>query len=224
MGSNNGDSDEKPVHQVTVSSFWIGKYEVTQKEWQEVMGSNPSNWKGDNLPVEQISWNDAVDYCNKRSIKEGLSPCYSGSGAGITCNWNADGYRLPTEAEWEFAARGGVYSKGYKYSGSNDLGSVAWYTDNSGSKTHSVGSKAANELGIHDMSGNVFEWCWDWYGSYYSSSPNNNPTGPDSEILRLSRGGGWNVNAFGLRVAYRFEGGPGGRGSATGFRLCRAMN
>ncbi|MCB5224614.1 MAG: bifunctional serine/threonine-protein kinase/formylglycine-generating enzyme family protein, partial [Candidatus Cloacimonadaceae bacterium] len=105
MGSNDGYDDEKPIHEVTVSSFWIGKYQVTQKEWTEVMSSNPSEWKGENLPVENVSWHDAVEYCNERSILEGLTPCYSGSGSNITCNWGANGYRLPTEAEWEYAAR-----------------------------------------------------------------------------------------------------------------------
>ena len=224
MGSNDGDSDEKPVHQVTVSSFWIGKYEVTQAEWKEVMGSNPSNWKGDQLPVESVSWYDAVDYCNKRSIKEGLTPCYSGSGAGITCNWNANGYRLPTEAEWEYAARGGKHSKGYKYSGSNDIGSVAWYDGNAGNKTHEVGTKAANELGLHDMSGNVWEWCWDWYDSgYYAKSPGSDPRGAGSGSYRGLRGGSW----YGLdnycRVANRSGNNPGNGGSSNGLRLARAV-
>ena len=224
MGSNNGDSDEKPVHQVTVSSFWIGKYEVTQNKWQEVMGSNPSNWKGDNLPVEQISWNDAVDYCNKRSIKEGLTPCYSGSGDNISCDWNANGYRLPTEAEWEYAARGGVKSKGYTYSGSNDLGSVAWYDGNSGNQTHSVGGKAANELGIFDMSGNVWEWCWDWYDSgYYAKSPGPDPRGAGSGSYRGLRGGSWGSNDDYCRVADRVYNSPGYGSSYYGLRLARAV-
>ncbi len=145
-----GSSDEKPTHQVTLSSFYIGKYEVTQKQWQEVMGNNPSYFKGDDLPVEQVSWYDCVDFCNKLSQKEDLTPCYSGSGAKITCNWNANGYRLPTEAEWEYAAKGGNKSKGLRFSGSKKLRSVAWYYGNS-SKTNQVGQKQANELGIYDM-------------------------------------------------------------------------
>ena len=224
MGSNDGYSDEKPVHQGAVSSFWIGKYEITQKEWQEVMGSNPSNWKGDNLPVENVSWYQAVDYCNKRSVKEGLTPCYSGSGAGITCNWSASGYRLPTEAEWEFAARGGKLSKGYIYSGSNDLGSVAWYDGNSGSQTHSVGGKAANVLGIFDMSGNVWEWCWDWYDdSYYAQSPGSDPRGAGSGSYRVLRGGSWRHYDYGCRVANRNFDGPGIRNYGYGLRLARAV-
>ena len=155
MGSNNGDSDEKPVHRVTVSDFYIGKYEVTQKEWYEVMGNNPSRFKGRNLPVEEVSWYDAVEFCNKKSKAEGLTPCYTGSRKNTKCNFSANGYRLPTEAEWAYAARGGIKSKGYKYSGSNTIGDVAWYISNSGSKTHTVGTKKANELGIYDMTGNV---------------------------------------------------------------------
>ncbi len=224
MGSNDGESDEKPVHQVTVSSFWIGKHEITQAEWKEVMGSNPSDWKGDQLPVEQVSWYDAVDYCNKRSIKEGLTPCYSGSGAGITCDWNANGYRLPTEAEWEFAARGGVKSKGYTYSGSNDVGSVAWYDGNSGYETHEVGTKSPNELGIHDLSGNVWEWCWDWYDEgYYAKSPGHDPKGAGSGSYRELGGGSWISIGNYCRVAIRGNYDPGGRYSYSGFRVARAV-
>ncbi len=225
MGSIDGKDDEQPVHKVTVSSFWIGKHEVTQAEWYEVMGSNPSSWKGDNLPVEQVSWYDAVDYCNQRSKKEGLTPCYSGSGESITCNWNANGYRLPTEAEWEFAARGGVMSKGYIYSGSNDLGSVAWFNGNSGYQTHSVGGKSANELGIQDMSGNVWEWCWDWYDEgYYAKTPGSDPTGAGSGSYRVLRGGSWDYYGGNYcRVAIRGGNGPDNRNDDYGLRLARAI-
>ena len=207
MGSDSGESDEKPVHRVTVSSFIIGKYEVTQKEWKEVMGNNPSQFMGDDLPVERVTWYDVVDYCNKRSLKEGLTPCYSGSGNSIVCNWNANGYRLPTEAEWEYAARGGKQSKGYTYSGSNDIGSVAWYNGNSSNATHAVGTKAANELGLYDMSGNVWEWCWDWYASY-PSGLQNNPAGASYGSSRVLRGGGWNGNDCSCRVSNRDGSGP----------------
>ena len=221
MGSNNGEDDEQPVHQVTVSSFYIGKHEVTQKEWRDVMGSNPSYFKGDYLPVESITWYDAVEYCNKRSQQEGLTPCYSGSGDYINCNWNANGYRLPTEAEWEFAARGGTQSKGYTYSGSNGIGSVAWYNDNSGSTTHSVGTKSPNELGIYDMSGNVWEWCWDWYGNYASTSQNN-PTGATSGSYRVLRGGSWLNSDYRCRVAYRLDNAPDSWNISFGLRVLRA--
>ncbi len=223
MGSNDGDGDEKPIHEVTVSSFWIGKYQVTQKEWMEVMGSNPSRWSGDQLPVENVSWYDAVEYCNKRSIQDGLTPCYSGSGSNIICNWSANGYRLPTEAEWEFAARGGLKSKGYKYSGSDDLNAVAWYTGNSGQRTQEVGTKNPNELGIFDISGNVWEHCWDWYdSSYYGKSPNSDPKGAGSGTYRVLRGWSWNNNENYCRTSNRGSY-PDSRYGSNGFRVSRTL-
>jgi len=221
MGSNNGSSDEKPVHSVTVSDFYIGKYEVTRKEWKEIMGTNPSNWKGDNLPVEKVSWYDAVEFCNKKSREDGLTPCYSGSGKNITCNFSANGYRLPTEAEWEYAARGGNKSKGYTYSGSNTVDNVAWYDGNSGSETHPAGTKQPNELGIYDMSGNVWEWCWDWKGSYGSSSQTN-PTGASNGSRRMRRGGSWYSVAKYCWIAIRNHSIPDLTLSYIGFRLIRS--
>ena len=174
MGSNDSDaeSDEKPVHSVSVSSFYIGETEVTQALWKAVMGNNPSYFKGDNLPVESVSWSDCQEFIRKLNSATGKT------------------FRLPTEAEWEFAARGGDSSRGYKYSGSNTIDNVAWYDGNSSSKTHAVGTKQANELGLYDMSGNVWEWCSDWYGDY-SSSSQTNPKGPSSGSFRVDRGGGW---------------------------------
>ena len=193
------DNDEKPTHNVTLSDYYIGKFEVTQELWKAVMGSNPSNWKGDNLPVETVSWNDVQKFIEKLNQKTGAN------------------FRLPTEAEWEYAARGGNKSRGYKYSGSNNIGDVAWYTDNSGSKTHQVGTKSPNELGIYDMSGNVPEWCQDWYGNY-SSSSQSNPTGSSSDSGRVLRGGSWGGNAGNCRVSYRGYSNPDIRGN-DGFRL-----
>ena len=193
--------DEKPVHQVTLTNdYYIGKYEVTQALWQAVMGSNPSSFKGDNLPVERVSWNDCQDFISKLNRLTGKR------------------FRLPTEAEWEYAARGGRKSKGYQYSGSNNLSDVAWYYDNSGSSTHAVGTKQANELGIHDMTGNVWEWCQDWYSSYPSSSQTN-PTGPASGSIRVSRGGSWYDNARICRSSYRNYSTPDYRGFNLGLRL-----
>jgi formylglycine-generating enzyme required for sulfatase activity len=165
--------DEKPAHQVTLSTYSIGETEVTQALWKAVMGSNPSDFEGDNLPVEQVSWDDCQTFISKLNTATGKR------------------FRLPTEAEWEYAARGGSKSRGYKYSGSNTIGDVAWYDSNSGSKTHNVKTKQPNELGLYDMSGNVWEWCQDWSGSY-SSGSKTNPTGPSSGSVRVYRGACWN--------------------------------
>ena len=195
-------SNEKPTHSVTVSDFYIGKYEVTQAQWKAVMGSNPSNWTGDNLPVEKVSWDDVQEFIQKLNAQTGKK------------------FRLPTEAEWEYAARGGNQSKGYKYSGSNSISEVAWYDGNSGDKTHPVGQKTPNELGIYDMSGNVWEWCQDWYSSSaYSSSSQTNPTGPSSGSYRVLRGGSWGSNAGRCRVSNRSFTFPDYRDSYYGFRL-----
>ena len=192
--------DEKPTHSVTLSSYYICKYEVTQALWRAVMGSNPSNFKGDNLPVVWVSWNDCQTFINRLNSYTGRN------------------FRLPTEAEWEFAARGGNYSRHYKYSGSNYISDVAWYGDNSGKRTHPVGTKQANELGLFDMSGNVWEWCSDWY-DWYSSYSQSNPTGPNSESNRVFRGGSWDFVSRGCRSSYRDGGLPGFSRDDLGLRL-----
>ena len=197
--------DEEQEHTVTLNSFYIGKYEVTQAEWQAVMDNNPSLYRGENLPVERVTWYDAVEYCNKRSEQEGLTPCYSGKGDDIACDFKAGGYRLPTEAEWEYACRGGLKSRGYTYSGSNDVDEVGWYGINSAAKTQAVGLKKPNELGIYDMSGNAWEWCWDWYArDYYKTGPPANPTGPSSGQTRIYRGGGSGAHYFWLTCTGRY--------------------
>jgi len=229
-------SDEKPTHQVTVDGFLMGKYEVTQELWQSVMGNNPSKFKGSKRPVEQVYWYAAVEFCNKLSEKEGLQKAYSGSGDNITCDFTSNGYRLPTEAEWEYAARGGASSTNTQYSGSNTIGDVAWYDNNYGKKgksleeklkwynsrgkTNAVGTKSPNQLGIYDMSGNVWEWCWDWYEDY-SSSTQTNPTGPNSGSNRVLRGGSWSDDAKACRVAVRLSFLPGLMDNDFGFRLVR---
>jgi formylglycine-generating enzyme required for sulfatase activity len=223
MGTASGGNDERPVHTVTVKSFSMGKYEVTQKEWQEVMGNNPSSRnKAEDWPVETVSWFDAIEYCNKRSIKEGLTPAYRGSGDNITCDWNANGYRLPTEAEWEFAAKGGIKDSylTYEYSGSNIVDAVAWYGGNSGKITWLVGIRAPNSLGIYDMSGNVSEWCWDRYGGY-SSEAQTDPRGAVSGANRVVRGGSWFYPATYVRSAFRGYFTPSIRSDDLGFRLVR---
>ncbi|MDR2193750.1 MAG: SUMF1/EgtB/PvdO family nonheme iron enzyme [Treponema sp.] len=221
MGSANGDKEERPVHTVTVRSFYMSIYEVTQKEYEAVMGINPSRFKGPDLPVESVSWYDVVDYCNKRSIKEGLTPAYRGSGNAVTCNFRADGYRLPTEAEWEYAAKGGGKDPlEYTYAGSNSADAVAWYNDNSGGSTHPVGTKLGNSLGLYDMSGNVWEWCWDWYGSYKSGYITN-PAGAASGSDRVARGGSWGIKVQNVRSAARDFDTPSNQSSYLGFRVVR---
>ena len=221
-GCNN---DEKPTHSVTLSAYEIGKYEVTQKEWLTIMSSNPSGFTGDNRPVERVSWNDAIEFCNRLSRSEGFQEAYSGSGSNITCDFNSNGYRLPTEAEWEYAARGGSSSTNTKYSGSNTLESVAWYSSNSLTRTHAVGTKSPNQLGIYDMSGNVFEFCWDWYSStYYNSANQTNPKGPVSGSNRIMRGGSWGSFGEYCRVANRSYNTPSNIQSDIGFRVVRTKN
>ena len=204
MGAAEDDADayewEKPAHQVTLSDFSIGKFEVTQKLWKTVMGDNPSLSKGDNLPVETVSWEDTQEFITKLNAATGKK------------------FRLPTEAEWEYVARGGNKSKGYKYCGSNDIDAVAWYVDNSESKTHTVGTKAANELGIYDMSGNVLEWCNDWY-DVYTTDTQTDPQGAVSGSDSVLRGGGWGSRSQGCRVSFRHKYTPGYHFSGYGFRL-----
>ena len=206
MGSNNGDSYEKPVHRVTISrSFYMQTTEVTQAQWKSVMGNNPSRFKGDNLPVERVSWNDAQEFIKRLNRKEGASK-----------------YRLPTEAEWEYAARAGGTGA---YCFGNDrgrLGEYAWYSSNSGNETHHVGTKKPNGWGLYDMHGNVWEWVQDWFGKgYYSSSPNTDPRGPSSGTTRVNRGGSWDLGARCCRSAFRNGYGPGLTNDDLGFRVAR---
>jgi formylglycine-generating enzyme required for sulfatase activity len=229
MGALENDSDayvdEKPRHKVTLTrDFMMGKYPVTQALWESVMGSNPSAFKGANRPVETVSWFEVVDFCNKLSKREGLEPAYTINGENVTCNWKAKGYRLPTEAEWEYSARAG---ESFKYAGSDTVDEVAWYSDNSdtgnGCETHPVGQKKPNGFGLYDMSGNVWEWAWDFLGSY-SSTSQTDPTGPDSGSFRMFRGGSWCYGASShrnTRVSSRFGGKFTDRRIILGFRLSR---
>ena len=199
----NTDGDEHPVHSVTLSDYYIGETEVTQALWQAVMGSNPSSFTGNSQrPVESVSWNDCQTFISRLNSKTGMN------------------FRLPTEAEWEYAARGGNRSNKTQYSGSSNIDNVAWYDNNSGSTTHPVKGKSPNELGLYDMSGNVWEWCSDWYSSdYYSNSPHNNPQGPSSGSYRVLRGGSWIAYAQYCRVASRYFHGPDFRNYYIGLRL-----
>lgn len=228
---------------VTIDSFYIGRHLITQKEWVEVMGTNPSEFKGDSLPVEMVSWYDAIIYCNERSVKEGLKPYYTIDKLlidphnkseyddvkwTVTINEGANGYRLPTEAEWEYAASGGQLSKSYVYSGSNDANEVAWYWQNAGDKkltgdwnwpaiqhnnnqTKRVGLKKGNELSLFDMSGNVREWCWDWF---------EDETIP-SGVYRVVKGGGWLADVSTAEIAYSGKFEANGFGPDQGFRVIR---
>lgn len=205
MGATSEQGDEAfsvelPAHRVLLDDYCIGETVVTQGLWKAVMGSNPSKWEGDDLPVERVSWNDAQEFVKRLNHETGRT------------------FRLPTEAEWEYAARGGSKSRGYKYSGSDDLDEVAWYEDNSGDKTHPVREKKANELGLYDMSGNVWEWCQDWFGKY-SGDAQPNPQGPTSGSRRVLRGGGWGYDARGCRVSCRDYLTPMSHNFILGFRL-----
>ena len=196
-------SNESPTHTVTVHSFMMSNIEVTQRLWRKIMGNNPSTFTGDlDLPVEGVTWAQCQEFIARLNEKTGKN------------------YRLPTEAEWEYAARGGVKSNGYKYAGSNDIGEVAWYSGNSDNTTHIVGSKAPNELGIYDMSGNVFEWCQDWFGNY-SDASQTSPTGPENGTMRIRRGGGYSSSARLCRTSYRVGWLPTAAVSLNGLRLVR---
>ncbi len=205
---------EKPVHSVTLSDYYIGKFEVTQGLWEKVMGTtiheqlikadySSTYGVGSDYPMYYVNWEEAQEFCTRLGQLTGKN------------------YALPTEAQWEYAARGGVKSRGYKYSGSNTIGNVAWYRDNSSSSTHPVATKQPNELGLYDMSGNVWEWCSDWYDwyGYYSSESQSNPTGPSTGSRRVLRGGSWNTDARTCRVSNRISYGPSSRYITYGFRV-----
>ena len=201
MGSDDWYYNELPVHRVTLSDYYIGETEVTQELWSAVMGSNPSNFTGDmQHPVKRVSWDDCQTFISRLNELTGET------------------FRLPTEAQWEYAARGGNKSKGYTYSGSNVIDDVAWYYSNSSSTTNPVKTKVPNELGIYDMTGNVWEWCSDWY-DFYSSAAQTDPTGPAKGSYRVSRGGSWSINATFCRVAYRNAYTPTDSDNDLGLRL-----
>jgi formylglycine-generating enzyme required for sulfatase activity len=220
--SNNG------TRQVTVSSFYMGRTEVTQREYEEVTGHNPSNFKGANLPVENVTWFDAVEYCNRKSQKEGLTPAYTITGrtpasgypitaATVTWNRGANGYRLPTEAEWEYACRAGTTTP---YHSGTSVDAAGWYEGNSGGQTQPVGLKQPNSWGLYDMHGNVWEWCWDWYGNYPNTAQTD-PAGALSGSYRMRRGGSWVNSSSSATSAYRISLNPHYWYYYLGFRVSR---
>jgi formylglycine-generating enzyme required for sulfatase activity len=205
-----GDEDEVDAqpHQVSVSAFYMDKYLVTQKEYQRVMGKNPARWQGSANPIEQVRWSDAVRYCNKRSELAGLEPCYDLE--KWQCDFSKNGFRLPTEAEWEYACRAGTKTAYFFGNDAGQLGKYAWFEDNSGGKPHPVGQKQANPWGIYDICGNVWEWCNDYYQvDYYQQSPSVDPRGPEQGESKVVRGGAWKFSAESCRSAYRYNENPG---------------
>jgi formylglycine-generating enzyme required for sulfatase activity len=228
MGSNEAAyKSTELAYQAEVSSFYISETEITQEVWTSVMGSNPSRFKNPQKPVEMVSWLDAVRFCNALSEKEGLDKAYEISGSRVSCNWEANGYRLPTEAEWEYAARGGLanavqeeaLSRAY-YSGSKNAADVALFDTNSNKETKPVKTKAPNELGLYDMSGNVWEWCWDWMGAY-PKGLTKDPRGLQSGNTKVVRGGSWFTPVNLCRVTYRFWNVQSFKANSVGFRIAK---
>ena len=211
-GSYLGYVDETPIHQVTITSdFFIAKYEVTQKQYESIMGSNPSYFKGEEQPVETVTWINAIYYCNKLSERDGLIKCYTINGTNVKCDWIANGYRLPTEAEWEYACKAGTSNDFYNGFLTNEycfpldscLDEIGWYCGNYGSSTHDVGLKLPNAFGLYDMHGNVWEYCWDWYGNY-DEKVAYDPQGADTGQGRVIRGGAWIDHTKNCRSSVRY--------------------
>ncbi len=238
MGSNRGvDQSEQPLHTTQITSaFRMGLHEVLQSEWDAIMPTNPSWFRGDSLPVENVSWYEAIDFCNRLSIRCGLSPCYTIAGDSVTCFFTASGYRLPTEAEWEYCARAKTTTDFYSGNANNAFAgclsgdtldilvdSVAWYCMNSGGHSHQVGGKTPNAFGLYDMIGNVSEWCWDWFGgNYYRAGVSVDPTGPINGTYRIVRGGSFEHGVIDCRVSCRrLSENPSARTYSLGFRVVR---
>jgi formylglycine-generating enzyme required for sulfatase activity len=231
MGSRDGDAqadgDERPGHDARLGAFYLGETEVTQGQYRAVTGESPSHFKGsDDLPVEKVSWLEAVRFCNALSQKEGLRPYYRIAGDDVSVpDWKGAGYRLPTEAEWEYACRAGPGGAGAFCFGDDagQLGRYAWYNANSDSKTHPVGQKLPNAFGLFDMHGNVWEWCWDWRAPY-GANPAIDPVGPRMASFRVIRGGSWNSISRSTRSAYRSWNAPEIWHDYLGFRLARVRS
>jgi len=241
MGSPSDESgrywDEGPQRTVNISAFQMSETEVTQKQWEDVIGRNDCYFSGDDHPVELVTWFDCVSFCNKLSQTDGYTQCYTMTNLGysanhitsaqVSCDFNANGYRLPTEAEWEYACRAGTTSQFCTGDSDSDLGRAGWYYGNSGYTTHAVDEKEPNAWGLYDMHGNVWEWCWDWYSSgYYGTrpDPDSDPTGASSGYDRIRRGGCWSSGAGNCRSADRGLNRPYDRYNDVGFRFVRSVN
>ena len=239
MGSSTAESgstaDERPQRTVHISAFQMAETEVTQKQFEDVMGWNDSDFSGENHPVEVVTWFDCMSFCNKLSQADGYAQCYTMTNVGyngdhitsadVSCNFQANGYRLPTEAEWEYACRAGTTTRFYTGDSDSDLGRAGWYHDNSGLTTHPVGQKAPNAWGLYDMHGNVWEWCWDWYASgYYGTrpDPDSDPMGPSQGTMKVLRGGCSRLTPRNCRSANRGRDYPSYRADYHGFRVCRS--
>ena len=221
MGSSDGSPDESPVHKIWISSFWMDRFEVVQEQFKKFQISDPSHFKDPNNPLEQINWTDATMFCNERSLAEGLEPCYDEE--TWECNFQANGYRLPTEAEWEYACRAGTTTKFSFGSDVRNLKDHAWFADNSSGKTHTVGQKKSNPWGLYDMYGNVSEWCEDVWHDTYEEAPNDGSAWTDeSGLHRVIRGGNWTDCSIDCRSSAREKGfSSGTHGYATGLRVVR---
>lgn len=217
MGSESGNQDEMPVHTVNIDSLYVAEHEVTQLLWRSVMGNLNEDYLGDEYPVANFGWYSAVEFCNKLSLIEGLDTCYYHGADDIECDFDANGYRMPTEAEWEYLCRAGTSGDYYD----SYLPDIAWFAGNSGFQRHPVGRKMPNSFGLYDMHGNLWEFCWDWYGEdYYSKSPVDNPKGPDNGNKDVLRGGSYADGEFFLRSANRSF--PHSDSSLCGLRIVKS--
>jgi len=224
MGDERGifEANERPSRTVSLDAFYMSKTEITQAQYQDIIGANPSSSMASAQPVEKVTWYDALRFCNALSKSEGLEPVYSDIDGNLSADFSANGYRLPTEAEWEYACRAGTTTRYYTGESVGDLGRCAWFSGNADGHPRNAGQLEANTFGLQDMHGNVFEWCWDWYGAnYYGQAENTNPRGPEGGEEKVCRGGSWFVYEYGCRASFRSMLEPDLSGIDIGFRVVR---